>query len=479
MKLLLILVFAVVSLFANSGVKSIDIFKNRDFINQKLDLSKKSVKLLSLVNLEDIKFIMDDSCEIKSFDLVTKSFENDTLSIQIKKLEDEINYKSNRVKALNSNIAFLQKSSSGTITDVKILEKTSSYITKEILDNFNEIYTIEKEIESDKKSLDEMVKKRENESYSNLNYDISCKKEVLVSYPIFNLEKKSIFDINFNSKNKKVELKNQLFVKHSLGEDLEGIELNFYTFNYIDQIRPYKFTPEYLDIVEKKELKAFNEMAINLAVPVQKSRVLSAVSTADYLEGTTKSFFKAKNVDLFAGKENRVLLSNDIYNAANSIEIDGYSMAQPFYKVDFKSKKLYGAIFANLYLDGLYIGKNSLNDIKKDEESSIYFGNSRLIDVKKELIKDLKEEPFFSVNRVKTEKIWDYIITNNSKKREKIALLERVPVSKHEDIKVKLIGKTKESKLEKDGKITFEFELDPNETKKINFGYEIDKPTIK
>lgn len=478
MKTLLILIVTVVAIFANSSIKSIDIFKNREFINQKIDTKQKSIKLLSLVKLEDIKFLMDEGCSLKAIDIDSKNFQDDQLSIEIKKLENEISKKRNRVKALNSNISFLEKSSFSKVENISSLKEASSFIKEEVLSSYNEIKNLEDRIDKDKQELSKLIQKRDNSSYTVLNYDVSCGGEVLVNYPIKELEKRSIFDINYSSKDKKLELTNQLFIKHSLGEDLKNIDINLYTYNYIDMVKPYKFVPEYLDVSEKKVNRVYNESMVSSTLPIVKAK-LAVKPSYDYFEGTTKSFFRASNVNLDAGKENRVVFANDIYSAKSSIEIDGYSMSQAFYRVDFKSNKLYGVLNANLYLDGVYVGKNSFDNIKKDALSSIYFGNSKLIEIKKELMKDIKEEPFFSINRLKTEKVWNYTITNRSKTSEKIVLLDRVPVSKHEDIKVKLIGKTKESKLGKDGKITFEFKLDTKESKSINFGYEIDKPTVK
>ncbi len=232
-----------------------------------------------------------------------------------------------------------------------------------------------------------------------------------------------------------------------------------------------------MDFAKKHD--AVTEAANGIKPMLMKATRVLKTPAYDYYEDTTKSFFKASNITLSSGKENKVLFAKDSYKASKSLEIDGYSMSQAFYKVDFKSKKLYGITNANLYLDGTYIGKTTLKEIQKNKESSIYFGANRFVDIKKELVKDMKEEPFFSINKTKTQKIWNYEIKNSSKQTQKIVLLERVLVSKHEDIKVKLIGKSKESKMEKNGKIYFEFDLNPNESKTVNFGYEIEKPTKK
>merc|ERR1711879_41325 len=233
------------------------------------------------------------------------------------------------------------------------------------------------------------------------------------------------------------------------------------TYNFIHQLKPYRFTPKYLDIYKNPRI-SYEKAEITMdAVPMKKlARAnASAKPTFAYVEDTTKSFFKASNINLLSGKKTEVLFAKDKYEANDSLEIDGYSKSQAFFKVDFKSKKLYGVLNSKQYLDATYIGRSNLNEIKK------------------ELVKDMQNEPFFSINKLKTQKIWDYEITNNSNKTQKISLVERVPVSKHEDIKVVLIGKSKQTILEKNGKITFDFELKPKEVKKINFGYEIEKPT--
>lgn len=477
MKLITFLLFSVACVFANGNIKSLDIYLNKSFINQNLNLSKKSEKLLGEVRLEDLKFTLDESCKINSFNIETKNYENDQLSEDIEKLSQKINFEENQIKALKSEISFLEKNNLSNIEKVSILQKSSAFVKKQILEDYNEIYNLSNQIKKDKQALDKLTQKRTNTKYTKLDYDISCKKPAFITYPIYNLQKKSLYEVSYDSKKEEIELKNLLYITQSSGEDLKNIAINLYTYNYINQIKPNPFIPEYLDFAEKHD--AVTEAANGIKPMLMKATRVLKTPAYDYYEDTTKSFFKASNITLLSGKENKVLFAKDSYKASKSLEIDGYSMSQAFYKVDFKSKKLYGITNANLYLDGTYIGKTTLKELQKNKKSSIYFGANRFIDIKKELVKDMKEEPFFSINKTKTQKIWNYEIKNSSKQTQKIVLLERVPVSKHEDIKVKLIGESKENKMEKNGKIYFEFDLNPNESKTVNFGYEIEKPTKK
>jgi len=471
----LFLFFSVTFVFANTNIKSLDIYSNKIFINQKLDLSQTNTKLLSEVRLEDLKFILDQSCNIESFDIQSFDYKGDKLSLQIAKINEKIDNEENQIKALKSGIAFIQNSNLSNIDNIDLLQKSSNFVKKQILEDYNKISKLDIQIKKDQDILKQLNKKRSKTKYSILNYNITCKKPVYISYPLNNIQKKALFEVDYNSKDEKLKLVNSLFITQSLGEDLKGVDINLFTHSYINQLAPRAFVPEYLDLDEKKE-KA-DIMAIGDIRPTLMKKSVSKNISYDYFEDTTKSYFKASNVDLISGKQNKVIFAKDEYKAKHSLLIDGFSLSQAFYKVDFKSDKLYGVTNANLYLDNRYIGKTFLKEIKKDKISSIYFGINRFIDIKKELIKDIKQEPLFSLNKSKTQKVWEYKIKNNSNQKEKIVLLQRVPISKHKDIKVKLIGKSKESKIEKNGKIYFEFELNPNESKLINFGYEIEKPT--
>jgi uncharacterized protein (TIGR02231 family) len=198
-----------------------------------------------------------------------------------------------------------------------------------------------------------------------------------------------------------------------------------------------------------------------------------------YNETTTKAFFKASHIDLLSGIKNAVTFSNDSYKAENKIEVDGYSSSNAFYKVDFKSDKLYSTQNTKLYLDGTFIGQSYIREIKKDKDTSIYLGIDSFIDVKKDLVKDMKEKPFFSMSKIKTEKSWKYTISNNSNEEKKITLVERIPVSKHEDIKVELISNTNYTKKEDNGKVSYDIILKPSSKITLDFGYIVEKPYKK
>ncbi len=480
MKKIALLVLVTGTLFSSVNVKSLDIFTNRSFVNQEINTNLNSVDLLEKVRLEDIRFTLNQDCSVNNVEVKYVDFGNDNLASQIERLKEKIDQNQNQIKALKSNISFLEKTSITSISNAKNLKDTSKFIKQEILENHNKIYNINNELKKLNQDLALLNKKRVNSNFTRLNYDIRCSKteSLIITYPIYNILRNGFYEINYNSKAQKLDIKNSSFITQSTGADFKNIDVNLYTYNFIQQLKPNNFYPKYLDIYSKIAGYIKNEVVREETSDDKKmlnSKEFSKPTFA-YIEDTTKSFFKASNINLISGKKAEVLFAKDSYKAEDSLVIDGYSLSQAFYKVKFKSKKLYGVLNSKLYLDSTYIGRARQNEIKKDKDSFIFFGTNRFIDVKKELIKDMKEKPFFSINKLKSQKIWKYTIINNHIKTQKLTLVERVPISKHKDIKVKLIGKDKYTKLDKNGKISFEFKLKPNEEKIIEFGYEVEKP---
>ena len=90
MKKTILLASLLGSLSANIDVQSLDMFVNKTFVNQKIDISKKSVDLLANVNFEEVKFKLPNSCFLNNSALEHLSFKNDKLSKQIEEIKDKI-----------------------------------------------------------------------------------------------------------------------------------------------------------------------------------------------------------------------------------------------------------------------------------------------------------------------------------------------------------------------------------------------------
>ena len=478
------IVLSVVS-HANINVQSLDIYKNRTFINQELNTAVSSVDLIGKVRFEDIRFLNNGECKVSNVSVISENYSSDTLSSKIQEYKQKIAFKTNEITSVKNILEHLSSIKfEKEAVNLKNIKEVSTYTQKEIEANYNLIYKLQLELTKYNQELSQLTNKKNTSVYSKLNYNAICSNDskLLVSYPTYNINKNSFYEINVNSKAKTLELKNKSFLTQSSGFDFENININLYTYNYSNAVKPQVFRANYLDIkkpVLRKKVQADVAMMEMAAPQMMKSNSVRAVPSFSYNETTTKAFFKASNIDLKSGVKNAVTFSNDKFKTKSKIEIDAYSTSNAFYKVNFKSDKLYSTQNTKLYLDGTFVGQSYIKEIKKDKDTSLYLGLDSFIDVKKDLIKDMKEEPFFSMSKIKTEKSWKYTITNNSNEEKTITLVERIPVSKHEDIKVSLISNTNYTKKEDNGKISYDIVLKPGSKTTFDFGYIVEKPYKK
>lgn len=480
MKKWIVLTSLTTMMFANIEVQSIDVFANTTRINQTLDKSKKSVDLLSNVSFEKIYFDVPKGCELHSSSVIKKDYSKDKLALDIVALQKDIAFLENQKRALESNIAYLEKTALTQVSNPSVLIETSKFLKKEILSNSNEVYLLKNKIKQQKKALKKLFTKRSQTLYTQLKYEMTCSntKSITINYPLYSVQKNSFYGMNYDSESETIHLKQNAFITQSTGTDFKNIDINLHTYNWIKTLKPRPFYPQYLDVVAPIAYGYNQESHLQAdGIVMMKSMPKATKKRASiYKENAIRASFSIKNAQLLSGKKTSFVFWKEKYKTKSVVEIDGYSLSQPFFKVTYESNKVYAPQNAKLYMDNVYMGQMYLKGMKKNKEESLYFGTHGFIDVKKELLKDMKEEPFFSMNKLKTQKIWKYTITNNHAKKQKILLVEKLPVSKHEKIEVTLLGKSTHSKLEKNGKITYLFDMEPKSSKTITFGYEVTKP---
>jgi len=209
-------------------------------------------------------------------------------------------------------------------------------------------------------------------------------------------------------------------------------------------------------------------------MPVAMESMARKVSNK-YKENLTTSSFVALHVNIKNNQEKIIELGKVTKNVKIENDIDGYGNFRAYLKVKFKSDKQYPRAPAFIYLDNNQVGTRALPNIKKGSQTNIYFGENQNIKIKKTLLKRFNESEFFGNNQINTQ-IWKYKITNISKSVQKINLMERLPISQNEKIKVEPLFDTKKAQIDKKGKVVWSFGLKPNETKIIKFGYKTKKP---
>jgi len=150
-------------------------------------------------------------------------------------------------------------------------------------------------------------------------------------------------------------------------------------------------------------------------------------------------------------------------------------------KASSDSELLAGVL--QIYHEGRYVGKAVLEEKKSAEDFLVNLGIDREVKVKREKIKDKKEEMFFGkIERQNIVRKLTYKITIENVKEEKVNvhILDAIPVSKTDKIKIKDVRITPQPKVkdyrDKKGVVLWELELNPKEKKEIAVSYTVVYP---
>jgi len=458
-----------VSLFAQTNPLHVrvDIYTNTSFITKSFQINNQeniSLKLPIQTNLENIS-IKTKNCDIGGISLSNpKSFEN-----------QEIEKLTQKIEKLNIQIISLQETNDMlktiSLKDKKgeYISKTLDYFSKNFMQNIDKISSLKNELKKANERL-RILQNQKAQKYRVFNAHTTCKdKEIVqITYPEQNFRIRHFYDIKANSDKMSLAFIKKIKIIQKTGEDFNDLDIYAHSNAYNQTVAPVPFYPRYLNFIQKR--KFLMKKSMPMAVDSMSKR-----ANTIYKENLTTSSFVALHVSIKNNQEKIVELSKEVKNIKFENDIDGYGSSRAYLKVKFKSNRYYRSARAFIYLDNNQVGARVLPNIKKESKTNIYFGENQNIKIKKTLQKKFNESEFFGNNQINTQ-IWKYTITNLSKITQKINLLERLPISQNEKIKVEPLFDTKKAKIDKQGKVVWSFNLAPNETKTIKFGYKTTKP---
>lgn len=295
--------------------------------------------------------------------------------------------------------------------------------------------------------------------------------------------------VSVNLKNKisarvekgKVEISQNLTLKNPLDTDLSNLTIALYPFYYSSNLTPEPFYPWYEGKAEPMlaaapvAMEAYDRAAV---APMKKAKQVSRnyakEAEASNVQNELANTWRIDNVSLKAGEEKSFSYDKQSLDAKFDLVIDGYGGANAYVRAKFKPERSVESSDAEFKIGDVNIGKRYVG-YAAGEEAEEFFGKNELVVVKKENNGEFTKESFFG-SKNKISQGYKFIVKNGSKLAWDVVLQERAPVSAHESVSVSMKNDPKESELDKEGRVTWKFALKPNESKEINFAYELTRP---
>lgn len=136
----------------------------------------------------------------------------------------------------------------------------------------------------------------------------------------------------------------------------------------------------------------------------------------------------------------------------------------------------------SLFRDGTFVGQGRVPQLAAGEDYEMGFGSDDLVKVKRVVIEDKKgESGVFTTSRAE-ERNYTLSVKNLHVNPVGVQLIDRIPVSMQQDIKVEAIFKpqpTRKDVNDRRGTIAWDLTVAPDQEQQITFGYKVTAPAGK
>ena len=397
---------------------------------------------------------------------------------QIKLLEDSLETQ-NRLLSNNTNESDVLKAETDLIlsnkkignekigVSVSELQKMAEYYRKRLTEIKNRSYDlsisavkIKKNIEHLQQQLNEIngrLNKPVNEIVVTLSSKSNSTVELNLSYIIYDAGWSPLYDLRVDNTSSPVAMNYKANVWQNSGMDWNDVLIVLSTRNPVTNNNKPELNPWFIDFTRPpvvfKEMKARKLETTGGLMQAHSNGNNSAQLASDMQIQSLSDFTDVNQNQLSVEFTPQIKYSIPSDNKPHSIALQDFTIpaAYEYYcapKLDnnaFLIARLtkwadYNLLpgQANIYFENSYVGNSSINPSTTNDSLLISLGRDQSINVTRNAIKDYSEDKFLSSNIERTF-AFEIKIKNNKKSSEKITVEDQIPISKNEDIVVKLI----------------------------------------
>ena len=433
----------------------------------------------------------------------------------LKALKDSVEYLQRQVALEQSQKEILNKEEQMLLTNQKI-GGTNQNLTVAELKAMADFYRSRLgEIVMARMKQDEKIKKineriaklqqqinHQNELYSrntseivvSVSAEVATQVELEVNYIVANAGWYPVYDLRAINTKKPLQLSYKANVQQATGEDWKNVKLKLSTANpNLSGLKP-ELSAWYLDfneqrlneVVSSKRAGRTMKMEAPASVMAEDNKALEpAETTAQFvstiqttlntefdisLPYTIASASKPTLVDI----RNYEVKADYIYSVAPKLDQDAFLLARATGWEEYSL--LPGE--ANIFFEGTFVGKTFIDPNNIKDTLSVSLGRDKRIVVKREKLKELTSRKLIGTNQ-RESYAWEISVRNTKGEAIKVIVEDQVPVSQNNQIEVSVLD-VAGAKYNKDtGKLSWVLNLQPNETRKMVFKYEVKYPKDK
>lgn len=342
----------------------------------------------------------------------------------------------------------------------------------------------------------DLYNRNTSEIVVSVSADAATAVELEVNYIVANAGWYPVYDLRAANTRSPVQLNYKANVFQSTGEEWKNVRLKLSTANpSLGGVKPELYS-WYLDFYnpaaiygsrapEKKIMirgmssvpaqeKVADEVVLEEAATISDfTQTIQTSLNTEFdisLPYTVSSASKPTLVDI----RNHEMKAEYLYSTAPKLDQDAFLLARATGWEEFSL--LPGE--ANVFFEGTFVGKSYIDPNVIKDTLSVSLGRDKRIVVKREKVKDFTTRRTIGSN-IREAFAWEVSVRNTKNEAVKILVEDQVPVSQNSQIEVTVLD-VAGAKYNKDtGKLVWEMNLQPNETKKVVYKFEVKYPKDK
>lgn len=342
----------------------------------------------------------------------------------------------------------------------------------------------------------ELYSRNTSEVVISVSADASTSAELEVNYIVANAGWYPVYDLRATDTKSPVQLSYKANVFQSTGEQWDNVRLRLSTANpslggakpelyswYLDFYQPvYKALQgrasgvQVQRAVPATEKNAEADISVEMAEATSISEFTQTIQTTLNTEFdiglpyTVTSASKPTLVDI----RNHEMKATYQYAAAPKLDQDAFLIAQATGWEDFSL--LPGE--ANVFFEGTFVAKTFIDPNNIKDTLAVSLGRDKRVVIKREKVKDFTTRRTIASN-LREAYAWEISIRNTKNEPIRISVEDQVPVSKNSQIEVTVLDVGGARYNKETGKLTWDFDVQPSETRKVIFKYEVKYPKDK
>jgi uncharacterized protein (TIGR02231 family) len=420
------------------------------------------------------------------------AFENTQKEILNK--EEQMLLSNQKIGGTNQNLTVTELKAMADFYRARLTEIASSRMKED--DKIKKLSEHIARLQQQINAQNELHQRNTSEIIVSVSADAATGAELEISYVVGNAGWVPQYDIRAINTKSPLQLNYKANVFQSTGEEWKNVKLKLSTANPSQSGLKPELVAWYLDFFQPVAYRNFDKkayasapamrMAKNEGDAVLKEEVLAPAGAMSGFVSTIQTSLNTEfdislpytvssaNKPTLVDIRNYELKADYNYSTAPKLDNDAFLIAKA---TGWEELSLLPGE-ANIFFEGTFTGKSSIDPNNIKDTLSISLGRDKRIVVKREKLKELTSRKFIGTNQRETY-AWEISVRNTKTEAVKISVEDQIPVSQNSQIEVTAID-IAGAKYNKDsGKLSWDLNLQPNETKKIVFKYEVKYPKDK